>query len=46
MDAIEEQMNHNIENGQAIVNELAAKIVDPVSLSGFRRKFGCLSYSF
>jgi hypothetical protein len=39
MDAIEEQMHHNIENGQAIVNTVVARILDPVSLSSFKKKF-------
>jgi hypothetical protein len=34
MDAAEELMHHNIENGQAIINALAARILDTVSNSG------------
>jgi hypothetical protein len=35
MDAIEELMHANIENGQAIINAVAARILDPVSHTGY-----------
>jgi hypothetical protein len=40
MDAAEELMHHNIENGQAIINAVAARILDTVSNSAdFKKKF-------
>jgi hypothetical protein len=35
MDAIEEQMNHNIENDQVIINAVADRVLGMVSHYGF-----------